>query len=380
MKREGKLRVAIIFGGRSGEHEVSLLSARSILDVIDHEKYSVTEIGITMEGDWYVGENVWEAFQKKDLTSLSRAGIFPEPSRRGLHRIVETNQGEFLERLTDLDVVFPVLHGTFGEDGTLQGLFEMADIAYVGSGVLGSALGMDKGVFKDIMRAHHIPVVDWFVSSRNEIEDHIEQVIQKAVDNWGFPVYVKPANLGSSVGVSCCKASSDLLEGLKDAARYDRRVIVERGLVAREIEVSVLGNENPRVSIPGEIIPSRDFYSYESKYMDDDSELLIPAPISLELTEQVQSLAIQAYRAIDCAGMARVDFLLTKTQQGELPKDTLFLSELNTIPGFTKISMYPKLWQASGLPYVQLIDQLFELALERKMLSDRTERRYKEVS
>lgn len=380
MKRESKLRVAILFGGRSGEHEVSLMSARSILDVIDHEKYSVTEIGITIDGDWYVGENVWEAFRKKDLTNLSRAVIFPEPSRRGLYRIVETYQGEFLESVTDLDVVFPVLHGTFGEDGTLQGLFEMADIAYVGAGVLGSSLGMDKGIFKDIMHTHHIPVVDWFVTTRDEIENQIEQVIRRAVDSWGFPVFVKPANLGSSVGVSCCKASSDLLEGLKDAARYDRRVVVERGLVAREIEVSVLGNENPRVSIPGEIIPSRDFYSYESKYIDDDSELLIPAPISPELTEQVQSLAIQAYRAIDCAGMARVDFLLTKAEQGGLPKDTLFLSELNTIPGFTMISMYPKLWQACGLPYATLIDQLIELALERKTQRDRTERRYQEVS
>jgi len=380
MKKGNKLRVAILFGGRSGEHQVSLMSARSVLDVIDHNKYSVTEIGITIDGDWYVGENVCEAFFSNDLTNLTRAMILPEPSRRGLHRIIETKEGEVLEYLTDLDVVFPILHGTFGEDGTLQGLFEMADIAYVGAGVLGSSLGMDKGVFKDVMRTHHIPIVDWFVISRNDIENNIERIIEKTLDKWGFPVFVKPANLGSSVGISCCKSQSDLLEGLMEAARYDRRVVVERGLDAREIEVSVLGNEHPKVSLPGEIIPSRDFYSYESKYFDEDSKLIIPAPISPELTEQIQALAIQAYRAIDCAGMARVDFLLTKIKQGDLPEDTLFLSELNTIPGFTKISMYPKLWQASGLPYAQLIDQLFELALQRKAQKDRTERRYKEVS
>jgi D-alanine-D-alanine ligase len=276
--------------------------------------------------------------------------------------------------LADLDVVFPVLHGTFGEDGALQGLLELADLAYVGAGVLGSALGMDKAVFKSVMRAHGIPVVDWIVATRAEIESGVQAVVELALGLSGFPVFIKPVNLGSSVGITRCMSPSDVMEGLYEAARFDRRILIERGLVnPREIEVSVLGNDAPQVSIPGEILPSREFYSYESKYLDGTSGLLIPAPLSDELTRQVQALALEAYRAIDCAGMARVDFLLAEGAGGS---QELYLGELNTIPGFTQISMYPKLWEHSGLSYPALIDRLIELALQRKAERDHTLRRF----
>jgi D-alanine-D-alanine ligase len=272
--------------------------------------------------------------------------------------------------LTGLDVVFPVLHGTFGEDGTLQGLLELVDLAYVGAGVLGSALGMDKGVFKDIMRTQGVPVVESVVVLRREIEQDVSGVLSRVEGLAPYPLFVKPANLGSSVGITKCLNRSDLGEGLMEAARYDRRVLVERGVNAREIEVSVLGNDDPQASVPGEILPSREFYSYEAKYLDGTSGLLIPAPVPQETAERVRQLAIRAYRAIDCAGMARVDFLLDKGN-GEL-----YLNEVNTIPGFTQISMYPKLWAASGLPYPALVDRLVGLALERKAERDRTERRF----
>jgi D-alanine-D-alanine ligase len=353
------------------------MSARSVLGAIDTGKYSITEIGISHDGAWYVGENVLNALSTGKLEGLTPATIFPEPRRNGLYAIQPGNQGAMIELLTKLEVVFPVLHGTFGEDGTLQGLLELADLAYVGAGVLGSSLAMDKGVCKDVLRAHEIPVVEWLIVSRSEIEADIAQVVEKAQKLADFPLFVKPANLGSSVGVLKCNSRSDLLEGLIEAAHFDRRVLIERGVSnAREIEVSVLGNEEPRVSIPGEVIPSREFYSYEAKYIDEASQLLIPAPLTPELTRRVQDLAARAYRAIDCAGMARVDFLLEQDGQNH-QAGQLYLSELNTIPGFTKISMYPKLWEASGLAYPALIDRLIDLAMRRKQDRDRTERRYR---
>jgi D-alanine-D-alanine ligase len=374
---QNKLRVGIIFGGRSGEHEVSLMSARSVLDAMDPTKYHIVQIGISIEGNWLVGNDVLSAFNSGVTAGLEPAAIFPEPGRKGVFAFHSKDQGEILELFSKLDVIFPVLHGSFGEDGTIQGLFELADIAYVGAGVLGSSLGMDKGVCKDILRAHQIPVVDWMVVSRNEIEADIKEVVERAQRLADYPLFVKPANLGSSVGVTKCNSRSDLLEGLMDAARYDRRVLIEKGVPnAREIEISVLGNEDPHVSLPGEVIPSREYYSYEAKYIDDLSQLIIPAPISTELTHQVQDLALKAYKAIDCAGMARVDFLLETAGPSNEPGD-LYLSELNTIPGFTKISMYPKLWEASGINYATLIDRLIDLALRRKQDRDRTEHRYR---
>ncbi|MEJ5239790.1 MAG: D-alanine--D-alanine ligase family protein [Anaerolineales bacterium] len=363
-----KLRVLVLFGGRSGEHEVSLISARSVLSVLDRARYEVIEVGITHEGEWLGGEGALEAFEKGEHSRLEPVTIFPQPGRRGLFAL----RGDRWVRVSEVDVVFPVLHGTFGEDGTLQGLLEMAEVAYVGAGVVGSAVGMDKGVFKHVMRARGIPVVDWMVVTRREIETQIEEVVARAEALSAYPLFTKPANLGSSVGVTRCQNRADLVRGLREAARYDRRVLIEHGIPqAREIEVSVLGNDQPQASIAGEIIPSREFYSYEAKYLDGTSGLLIPAPLDAEQMARVQQLALEAYRAVDCAGMARVDFLMDR-HSGEI-----YLNEINTIPGFTSISMYPKLWEASGLPYPQLVDRLIELALERQADRQRTERVYR---
>ena len=353
------------------------MSARSVINALDPAKYEVLQVGISLDGIWFVGQDVLGALSQDTTASLTPATLLPEPARHHIYCLKVSQETEILERLAEVEVVFPMLHGTFGEDGTLQGLLELADLPYVGAGVLGSALGMDKGVFKTVMRAVEIPVVDWITVGRGEIEREMDSVVQRAMQVADFPLFVKPANLGSSVGISKCLSRSDLIEGLIEAARYDRRVLIERGVNAREIEVSILGNENPQASIPGEVIPSREFYSYEAKYMDDRSRLLIPAPISPPLVHQVQELAVRAYQAIDCAGMARVDFLLEKDPRPGSSTPQLYLSEVNTIPGFTKISMYPKLWEASGLPYPALLDRLIELALERKAERDRTERRFK---
>jgi D-alanine-D-alanine ligase len=362
-----KINIAVFFGGRSGEHEVSLMSARSVLSVLDKEKYNIIEIGITHEGQWLTGKNVLDAFASNQLAGLQQVIMKPEPGDNCLYTI----QGQTLSRFACIDVAFPVLHGTFGEDGTLQGLFELADIAYVGAGVLASSVGMDKALFKDVIQTHEIPVVESIVASRIELENDMDSVIHRAEAMCDYPFFVKPVNLGSSVGISKCKNRSDLLEGLMDAARFDRRILVERGVNAREIEVSVLGNYAPKASVAGEIIPSDEFYSYRAKYIDDSSDLIIPAKIPADTMHLVQDYAVRAYEAIDCAGMARIDFLLDK-DSGEV-----YLNELNTIPGFTKISMYPKLWEASGIPYPSLVDQLIALGVERKAERDRIERQYK---
>jgi D-alanine-D-alanine ligase len=355
-----KINLGIILGGRSGEHEVSLMSSRSVLSILNPEKYNVVQIGIDHEGIWWSGRDVISAFEKRSTEGLYRVFLLPEPDAATLFKRELADGQETISPAAELDAVFPVLHGTFGEDGTLQGFFEMADIAYVGAGVLGSSVGMDKGLFKDVMRANNIPVADWIICTRKEIETDAGAVASRAESLAPYPLFIKPANLGSSVGISKARNRSDLLEGMMDAARYDRRVLIEKGVNAREIEVSVLGNENPRASVPGEIKPSDEFYSYNAKYIDGKSELFIPAPISEELTEQVRDLAVRTYKAIDCAGMARVDFLLDRDT------NELYLNEVNTIPGFTSISMYPKLWEASGMSYEKLVDELISLALERK--------------
>jgi D-alanine-D-alanine ligase len=365
------IRVGVIFGGRSGEHEVSLMSAQSVLGALDPARYTVTQIGITHDGTWFTGQNVLQAMINNHIEDLSPATILPDPSYPGLRGIRSTQQGKMLELLTTLDIVFPVLHGTFGEDGTLQGLLEMADIAYVGAGVLGSALGMDKGIFRDVMAANGIPALENAVILRSDLKTNPEAALNRAEMVAHYPGFVKPANLGSSVGITKVRSRSDLLEGLLEAARYDRRVLVQRAVNTREIEVSVLGNDQPEASVPGEIIPSRELYSYESKYIDGTSQLIIPAPINAKTAERVRRLAVKAFKAIDCAGLARVDFLLDKDTSN------VYLNEINTMPGFTQISMYPKLWEISGLPYPALIDRLFELALERKTDRDQTERRFR---
>jgi D-alanine-D-alanine ligase len=361
---ENKLHVAVLFGGRSGEHEVSLMSARSVLSVLDPAKYEVTQVGITHEGTWLTGENVLEKFENQKTDGLLPAIVSPDPSEKGIY-VFEGFSG--LKKWAEVDVYFPVLHGTFGEDGTIQGLFELANVAYVGAGVVGSSVGMDKGVFRDVMVANNIPVVDTLVVLRPEIEKDMKSVIEKAEALSEYPLFTKPANLGSSVGVTRCNNRSDLQEGLLEAASFDRRVLIQKGIRnAREIEVSVLGNDHPVASVPGEILPSREFYSYESKYIDGTSGLVIPAQLSVETSEQIRDYAVRAYKAVDCAGMARVDFFV------ERDTARIHLNELNTIPGFTRISMYPKLWEASGLPYTKLVDRLIELAMERKADRDRT--------
>lgn len=351
-----KLRLGVLFGGRSGEHEVSIMSARSVVDALDKTKFEVIEIGISKSGHWLYGDGALRAFEAGEYESLHPVMLIPEPDRAALfHQEI----GEPLEILKELDVIFPVLHGTFGEDGTMQGLFELAELPYVGAGVLASSVAMDKGLFKDIMRAQTIPVVDWIVLKASELQEDIDTVLEKAERLGDYPLFTKPANMGSSVGITRCMERSTLIEGIMEAAQYDRRILVECGLYAREIEVSVLGNEEVKASVPGEVVPSDDFYSYKAKYIDDASELIIPAEIDKETAKKAQQLAIKAYQAIDGAGMARVDFLLDKVT-GEL-----YLNELNTIPGFTQISMYPKLWEASALPYVELLDRLIELAFMR---------------
>ena len=366
---EKKLHVAVLFGGRSGEHEVSLMSARSVLSVLDPAKYEVTQVGITHEGTWLTGTDVLEKFENNKTDGLIPVLVSPDPSERGIY-IMEGISG--LKKWSDIDVYFPVLHGTFGEDGTLQGLFELADVAYVGAGVVGSSVGMDKGIFKDVMIANHIPVVDMMVVLRAEIENDMLSVIEKAEKVSDYPLFTKPANLGSSVGVTKCSNRSDLQEGLMEAALFDRRILIQKGLKnAHEIEVSVLGNDEPVASVCGEVLPSREFYSYESKYIDGTSGLLIPAPLPDEISECIREYAVRAYKAIDCAGMARVDFFLEKDT------NRIYLNELNSIPGFTKISMYPKLWEASGLSYQKLVDRLIELAMERKADRDRTSHVYR---
>ena len=344
------------------------MSARSVLTVLDPARYDVTQIGITLDGKWVTGENVLSKLEAGKVNGLEPVIVTPDPSEAGVFVLRDKR----LEKLCDIDVYFPLLHGTFGEDGTIQGLLEMANVAYVGAGVAGSSVGMDKGIFKDVMRSHDIPSVEWMLLLRSEIQKDIDAAMTRAEKVGAYPLFTKPANLGSSVGITKCHTRSDLQEGLMEAARYDRRVLVEKGVAsAREIEVSVLGNEDPRASVPGEVLPSREFYSYESKYVDGTSGLIIPAPLPQETAARIQDLAVRAYKAIDASGMARVDFLVDK-ESGEV-----YLNELNTIPGFTKISMYPKLWAASGIPYGELVDRLIDLALQRKGDRDRTSHSYR---
>jgi len=313
-----KLRVAVIYGGRSGEHEVSLRSAESVIAAMDPERYEVLRFFISKDGRW------------------QPHAILPQPG---------ANPG--------IDVVFPVLHGTFGEDGTLQGLLELADLPYVGGGVLASAVSMDKDVMKRLCREAGLPVVEHVVQWRGRLNAiAIEQ-------RFGYPVFVKPANLGSSVAVSKARNRAELEAALELAAQYDRKVIAERAITGRELECSVLGNEQPEASLPCEIVPSREFYDYEDKYILDAARLIVPADLPAEITEEVRRLAVACYQAVECEGMARVDFLW------ELPSRKLYINEINTIPGFTSISMFPRMWEATGLPYPRLIDRLIELALER---------------
>jgi D-alanine-D-alanine ligase len=346
------------------------MSARSIRSALDPEKYEVVMIGITKAGRWITGD-VAAALESGKPEDAPLAALLPDPESSHLMELqVVASQPSKLLMVSTLDVVFPVLHGPYGEDGTVQGLLELAGIPYVGAGVVGSAAGMDKAIFKAVMLAHGIPVLPWKLVLASEWRDKPDEILDEIEDVLSYPMFTKPANLGSSVGIKKCEDRLELRDGLNEAAMFDRRLVVEQGINARELEVSVLGNDLPIASIVGEVRPRRSFYDYVAKYVSDDSELDIPADISSALSDEIRSSAIRAYKAIDCAGLARADFLLDK-DDGQL-----YINELNTIPGFTKISMYPKLWEASGLSYGELLDRLVELALERSAEKARLETTY----
>ena len=353
-----KLRVGILFGGKSGEHEVSLRSARSILEAIDRKKYDVVELGINKQGKWLGGA------QAQKLLGVSGT---PTPIGSVSLAVAAANPTAG----TGLDVVFPVLHGTFGEDGTIQGLLELADIAYVGSGVLGSSAGMDKDAMKRMFFAAGLPQTPHITLLRSEWKADAKKCIKQIEKALAYPLFVKPANLGSSVGISKVKSRANLAAAMDLAASFDRKIVIEQGVGGpgvkpRELEVAVLGNDTPEASVVGEIVPAKEFYDYEAKYElngADESVSIIPAKLSAADAKKIRSMAIAAFRACDCAGLARVDFLMAPKRDGKGTE--IVLNEINTMPGFTSISMYPKLWQASGLPYKGLIDRLIELAIER---------------
>jgi D-alanine-D-alanine ligase len=362
-----KIRLGILFGGRSGEHEVSLTSAASLIRALDPAKYDVVPIGISRQGKWFVGSAA-----EKLLPAVLERGLPVTPSvvPRGPQLIPLESQPP--NAVAPVDVIFPVLHGTFGEDGTVQGLLELAGIPYVGAGVLGSAAGMDKDVMKRLFRDAGLPVVEWVLVLRREWDESPECVRRRIRREIGFPLFVKPANLGSSVGISKVRRANELDAALRLAASFDRKIIAERAIEAREIECAVLGNEKPQASVPGEVVPVNEFYDYEAKYVKEGSQLIIPARLTRRQDRLVRDYALRAFQAVDCAGMGRVDFLLDR-RTGKV-----WVNEINTIPGFTPISMYPKLWEASGLPYPQLVDRLVQLALERHRERSRTRYSYQD--
>jgi len=386
-----KLRVGILFGGRSGEHEVSLLSAASVFKAIDKDKYEVVPIGITKQGHWVTAADAERLLNGKAADSEDRhlrAGnpqatpaaavlasgesvvVPPEPQNPGSSMAAFQTHNAMVRRAADrainVDIIFPVLHGTFGEDGTIQGLLELADLPYVGAGVLGSAAGMDKDIMKALFRAAGLPIVKHVTVLRGEWEAEPKKVQKQVESKVKYPVFVKPANLGSSVGISKAHDRKELGPAIDEAARFDRKIVIEQGVggrkhKAREIECSVLGNDEPEASLPGEIVPGQEFYDYNAKYLDEGSQLIIPAKLSKAETKKVQQLAIAAFKAVDCSGLARVDFLMEpKTRK-------IYLNEINTMPGFTSISMYPKLWAASGVSYPELIERLIQLGMERHL-------------
>ena len=360
-----KLRVGVLFGGRSGEHEVSLRSARSILQAIDRKKYEVVELGITKEGRWLQSGGA-----RALLGDGAAAGSAARDAGREAGLSIVTAAAEPGSG-TGLDVVFPVLHGTFGEDGTVQGLFELADIAYVGSGVLGSAAAMDKDAMKRMFVAAGLPLTPHVTLLRSEWKSDPKRCVRVMENALAYPVFVKPANLGSSVGISKVKARKELAAAMDLAASFDRKIVIEQGVGGpgvkpRELEVAVLGNDRPEASVVGEIVPAKEFYDYEAKYElsgPDESVCIIPAKLSAAEAKKIRAMAVAAFKACDCAGLARVDFLMAPARKGKAAE--IVLNEVNTMPGFTSISMYPKLWAASGVAYPKLIDRLIELAMER---------------
>ncbi len=342
------MRVAVLFGGRSGEHHVSLLSAASVIDALDVRKYEVLPVFLDQQGNWF-------------------PGTAPQDAKCNLHA---AGGPPFLLLSERIDIVFPVLHGTHGEDGAVQGLLEILDVPYVGPGVLASAAAMDKAIFKRLMASQGFPILPWELVTAAELANSVDDVVDRIESELDYSVFTKPANLGSSVGISRCGDRRQLVAGLQEARQYDRRLVVEQGIRPRELEVAILGNDDPQASVVGEIRPKRDFYDYTAKYVSGDSELLIPASLERALAEDVRKLAVAAFRAIDGAGMARVDLFL------DHESNRLFVNEINTIPGFTEISMFPKLWEASGVCYAELLDRLIGLGLERSRERNSLKRTY----
>jgi D-alanine-D-alanine ligase len=358
MKR--KLRVAILFGGKSAEHEISLLSAKSIVEAIDKEKYDILLIGISKSGEWILKEGPLVRWPKAIAANSPGQRVALVAAKRGAHLVALSGR----KNVASVDVVFPVLHGPFGEDGTVQGLLRLAHIPFVGAGVLGSALGMDKDAMKRLLRDAGIRTADFLVYNRSQFHSIGFSDIRRSL---GLPVFIKPANLGSSVGITKVKHRKEFEPAIREAFRYDHKILVEEYIPGREIECSVLGNDRPIASVPGEIIPSHEFYSYEAKYLDEKGAVLkVPADLPQPIARKVQATAIRAFQALCCEGMARVDFFLRDNRE-------VIVNEINTIPGFTKISMYPKMWEASGISYAELIDRLIQLALGR----DRREKKLK---
>ena len=357
-----RLRVGVLFGGRSTEHEVSILSAQSIIAAMDPQRFEAVPLYIDKEGRWLTGDSLKRLVN--NVAARTYVYLPPDPTQ---HSLVPADNGSSSPPAWDgragglppLDVVFPVFHGLNGEDGTIQGVLELANLPYVGAGVLGSALGLDKIYMKRAFAAAGLPVVDYLPTTRRQYERDPDAFIALVEERIGYPSFTKFANSGSSVGTSKAHNRAELVEGLRLASTFDRKLLVERALDARELEISVLGNDEPEASVVGEVVPAHEFYDYDAKYLDEGSRLLIPAPLDDAVAQEARSLALRAFQAVDAAGMARVDFFLERTT------GRLVLNELNTIPGFTRISMYPKLWEASGLPYPKLIERLVELAIER---------------
>jgi D-alanine-D-alanine ligase len=351
------IRVCSLFGGKSGEHEISLLSAKSIYQALDKDKYDVVLVGIDKEGNWLLSNSKEYLLNAEDpkkiqLNKSSGQKVLATSSASSTE-LISLESGNSLQ---SIDIFLPIMHGTFGEDGTMQGLLEILNVAYVGAGVLGSAVGMDKDVMKRLLQQAGISVAPSYTLKRHEIKDSILETI---VSRLQYPVFVKPANLGSSVGISKAIDKESLLKAVEIAFKYDTKILIEKCIIGKEIECAVLGNNNPRASLLGEVIPTKGFYSYEAKYLDENGAILkIPAQLNKEIVNRIQEIAMRVFKVLECSGMARVDFFLT-------PKNEIFVNEINTIPGFTKISMYPKLWEVSGLSYSKLLDELIELGLEK---------------
>ena len=355
-----KIRVGIIFGGRSGEHEVSFLSASSIIKAIDKNKYTVVPIGITKEGRWISPQDSESALQSGKIEGKNTVILLNDSFSKSLVCIDNNQKLDKSSALEKLDVIFPVLHGPYGEDGTVQGLLELANIPYVGAGVAASAISMDKDLMKIIFQQKNLPILKWMTIKRKEWQKDKEKILSLVQDDFEYPLFVKPASLGSSVGITKVHKKEELDKAIDLASSYDRKILIEKGLEeAREVECGILGNDEPRASVVGEVKPAGEFYDYDSKYTDEGTQLIIPADLPDGVSREVQEIALRAFKAVDSAGMARVDFFVTKKE------NKIYLNEINTIPGFTSVSMYPRLWQATGTSYPELIDRLIQLALER---------------